>query len=346
VKDLNEYWRIAIPTTLLIPIIKWYHIMLSHVGMTRLYGTIATHFYHPRLQPQIAEVVGKCDTCQRAKLPGSGYGELPTKEALVAPWYEVAVDLIGPWKFKVGPQELTFQALTCIDTVTNLAEVVRIENKSSAYIAMRFENEWLSRYPRPMRCIHDNGPEFMGAPFMRMLEVNGIKDVPTTVKNPQANAICEQLHQSIGNTLRAHLSSNIPQDVEQANNIMDTCFATAGYASRSAIHRSLKISPGAIVFQRDMVMDIPLLADFHALHQRRQLIIDERLRRANFKRRTYDYQVGQEVLILADQVDKLQNRGHGPYHITQIHTNGTVTIQRTPHVRERINIRRIKPYHR
>jgi len=93
-------------------------------------------------------------------------------------------------------------------------------------------------------------------------------------------------------------------------------------------------------------MDIPLLADFHALHQRRQLIIDERLRRANFKRRTYDYQIGQEVLILADQVDKLQNRGHGPYNITQVHTNGTVTIQRTPHVRERINIRRIKPYRR
>ena len=126
-----------------------------------------------------------------------------------------------------------------------------------------------------MRCIHNNGPEFMGAPFMRMLEVNSIKDVPTTVKNPQANAICEQLHQSIGNTLRAHLSSNIPQDVEQANNVMDTCFTTAGYASRSAIHRSLKISPGAIVFQRDMVMDIPLLADLHALHQRRQLIIDK-----------------------------------------------------------------------
>jgi hypothetical protein len=36
VKDLNEHWRIAIPTILLILIIKWYHIMLSHVGMTRL----------------------------------------------------------------------------------------------------------------------------------------------------------------------------------------------------------------------------------------------------------------------------------------------------------------------
>ena len=91
------------------------------------------------------------------------------------------MDLIGPWKVKVGERDLVFQALTCIDTVTNLAEVVRIDNKSAAYIAMHFENEWLSRYPHPLRCIHDNGTEFMGALFMRMIELNGIKDVPTTV---------------------------------------------------------------------------------------------------------------------------------------------------------------------
>ncbi len=89
-----------------------------------------------------------------------------------------------------------------------------------------------------------------------------------------------------------------------------------------------------------MIHDIPLLADLHALHERRQVIIDERLRRANFKRRTYDYQVGQEVLILTtDQVDKLRNKEHGQFIITQVHANGIVTIQQTPHVRERINIR-------
>ncbi len=110
VTTLTEPWRIAIPSTLFSPIIKWYHIMLSHVGMTRLHSTISTHFYHLRLQLQIAAIVGKCDTCQRAKLPGSGYGEPPTKEALVVPWYELAVDLIGPWKAKVGEQDLVFQA--------------------------------------------------------------------------------------------------------------------------------------------------------------------------------------------------------------------------------------------
>ena len=57
------------------------------------------------------------------------YGQLPPQDALIPPWFEVAIDLIGPWQATISPQVLTFQALTCIDTVTNLAEVIRINNK-------------------------------------------------------------------------------------------------------------------------------------------------------------------------------------------------------------------------
>ena len=85
--------------------------------------------------------------------------------ALSTPWLEVAVDLIGPWSIKVNSQELVFHALTCIDTVTNLAEVIRIENKTAAHISMLFENHWLSRYPCPSWCVHGNGVEFTGIPF-------------------------------------------------------------------------------------------------------------------------------------------------------------------------------------
>ena len=114
-----------------------------------------------------------------------------------------------------------------------------------------------------------------------MLHANRIKDVTTTVKNPQANAICECLHQSISNTLRSMLCAYPPNNIEQTNDIMDTCFATAAYASKVAIYCTLNISPGALVFRRDMILNIPLLADLHQLHTRRQIIIDERLRHAN-----------------------------------------------------------------
>jgi hypothetical protein len=40
------------------------------------------------------------------------------------PWQQIAVDLVGPWTLSVGQQEITFTALTIIDMVTNLVEVV------------------------------------------------------------------------------------------------------------------------------------------------------------------------------------------------------------------------------
>jgi transposase InsO family protein len=73
---------------------------------------------------------------------------------------------------------------------------------------MQFENIWLSRYPRPQHCTHDQDTDFIGAEFQYMLMRSGIKDVPTTVRNPQANAICEQLHQLIANTLQILLNQN------------------------------------------------------------------------------------------------------------------------------------------
>jgi hypothetical protein len=94
-----------------------------------LYQTIATHFVHPYLKVRIKTIVKTCNRCLQAKLPGAGCGELPPYEAMLVPWYEVTVDLIGPWTLLVHGQEIESWALTCIDTVSNLVEVVRIENK-------------------------------------------------------------------------------------------------------------------------------------------------------------------------------------------------------------------------
>jgi hypothetical protein len=64
----------------------------------------------------------------------------------------------------------------------------------------------------------------------------------------------------------------------------------------------------------------------------------------NRKRITYDYQPNQEVLKLVFRPKKLEPRAVGPYRINVVHTNGTVTIQLTPHTVERISIRRVKPF--
>ena len=54
--------------------------------------------------------------------------------------------------------------------------------------------------------------------------------------------------------------------------------------------------------------------------------------------------MGDQVLILLRPKGKLAIKTAGPYPITHVHVNGTVTIARAPNVLERLNIRRIKPY--
>lgn len=344
IRHNNEPWRICIPDALLQPTVQWYHQALNHLGMNRLHDTIRLHLYHPRLRATVETLVGSCAVCQQAKLPGRGYGELPERNANIAPWSEVALDLIGPWTLKVNDETLTFVALTIIDTVTNYCELIRLHNKTAAHTALQFENAWLSRYPRPIHAIVDQGPEFMGQQFGLLLQRYGIAQHTTTVANPQANALCERLHQTVANSLRVLQHVHQPINIEQAALIVDTALQTAAYSARSAIHGTLKISPGALVFHRDMLLDIPIIADLQLLQQNRQALIDERLLRDNRRRISHDYQPGNQVLLLTYKPDKLQPRATGPYPIETVHTNGTVTIRLSPWITERKNIRHVRPF--
>ena len=343
--DPDNKWKIALPASLVNDTIYWYHVTLGHCGYQRLYETIRTHFAAPNLFQRCEAF--RCENCQKNKLIGPGYGLLPPRHAPLTPWSEVMVDLVGPWKVKIDQNDdVYFNALTCIDPVSNLVEMIRIQNKTSAHVTQQFENCWLNKYPRPNKRIHDNGGEFIAWEFVQKLNQCRIQDSPTTSYNPQANAICERLHQTVANILRTLLDQHPPRNVQEAEQILDNALSTAVHVTRCATSRSLGISPGALTFHRDMILDLPIIADLHNIQNRRQVLIDENLRRQNQKRRDYNYDIGQELLVKAIKPSKLEPRAHGPYRIERIYTNGTVDILRRNHVLERINIRRIIPFRR
>jgi len=93
-----------------------------------------------------------------------------------------------------------------------------------------------------------------------------------------------------------------------------------------------------------MLFDIPYLADWKAIGQRRQDLADQNTAKENTRRIDFDHAVGQKVIVCKDGIlCKAEDRYSGPYVITQVHTNGTVRIQRGT-MSERINIRRIAPF--
>jgi hypothetical protein len=249
------------------------------------------------------------------------------------PFEECAADLIGPWTVQVCERPYEFMALTAIDTVTNLVELIRIDNKESKTVARKFVQCWLTCYLWPQRCVHDP-----------LLQNCHIRDVCTTAKNPQSNAVCERMHQTVGNVLRTLLHGNPPQNIANAEQYVDEALSIAMHAMRAGVHTTLGSSPGNLVFNRDMFLNIPLIANWHAITQRREHLIHENLMRENQKRRSFDYAPQQRVLKIKWKPRKLDEQTSGLYKIVQTHVNGTVTIQLRPDLTERIKIRRIIPY--
>jgi transposase InsO family protein len=77
-----------------------------------------------------------------------------------------------------------------------------------------------------MNCNHDQGGEFIGYEFKEMLEEHSITDRPTTAENPQANSVCERMHQTSGNSLRVLSTMNPPRGSRSAKDLVDTVIAS------------------------------------------------------------------------------------------------------------------------
>jgi hypothetical protein len=82
---------------------------------------------------------------------------------------------------------------------------------------------------------------------------------PTSVNNPQANAILERMHQTIMGMLQT-------AEIDMSDTVNESDIANfltnAAWAVCSTYHIVLKTSPGAAIFGRDMLFDIPFIADW------------------------------------------------------------------------------------
>jgi len=214
--------KLVIPRSLQHRAVSWYHHYLQHPGNTRLEETLRAAMYWKDMRSTVRSYVKNCRSCQVNKRRSQKYGKLPTKIATITPWEAVCVDLIGPYTLRGKDKtEIDFMCLTMIDPASSWFEIVELPvvdpsptsssktraeshsktkdayfDKSSSMISTLVNRTWFSRYPRCQHIIYDNGSEFK-LHFEALCDSYGIKRKPTSVKNPQANAILERVHQVI-----------------------------------------------------------------------------------------------------------------------------------------------------
>ncbi len=364
VKEDDRRQRLVIPDCLQEKILYWYHHYLQHPGKDRMEETISATMYWHGMRAQIRRMVQTCQRCQKGKIRKRKYGHLPPKEAVTRPWHTVCVDLVGPFELTDSKgTTMEVMLLTIIDPATGWVEIAELPtkivelynkkddtwskteilDKSSATISRLFNKHWLSRYPRPRYVTCDNGGEFK-LHLRELCKQYSIGRKPTSSRNPQANAIIERMHGVLNSMLR---TSGLNALDEVSADCIDDWVANAAWAIRATYHTVLKSTPGAAVFGRDMLFDIPFIADWDEIGRRRQKQVDRDNVRENNRRLPFDYKIGHKCLIVkninGERLPKADDRNQGPYVITEVYTNGTVRIQKGA-ISERINIRRLTPY--
>ena len=99
------------------------------------------------------------------------------------------------------------------------------------------------------------------------------------------------MHKTVADILRNIIKDDPPRHQEDAEQKIDNALGTCVHALRCAVNHTMKILPGAMIFNCDMLMNVQLIADLESIRGCRQQQIHDNIRRHNNKRIDYNYQV-------------------------------------------------------
>jgi hypothetical protein len=179
-----------------------------------------------------------CAISQTQKKQSKKYGLLPEKEAEAMPWDRLCVNLIGPYNIKSNVKGVKISPLKCVTMInpaTGWFEIKQYDDKKSRTATNIVEQEWLMHYPRPSLITLDRGSKFIGQDFRDMC-VNDykIKRKVISMQNPQANAIVERAHQTLGNLIRSFQLQDKPY--YDPDDPWGGILAAVAFALRSTYH--------------------------------------------------------------------------------------------------------------
>ena len=169
-----------------------------------------------------------------------------------------------------------------INPVVGWFEITQYNNNVVIPIAKLVETTWMSRYPRPIKIIYDQGLEFIGHEFRKyLIEMEyGITSKPSTLGNTTSNVILEQIHQILENLFWTY---GITQTYVDKDDPRSGILAVAEFEIISTTNGLEGYSMGQLVFGCDMIIPIKHTADWELIRKQKQTQINKDNNRKNRK---------------------------------------------------------------
>ena len=155
--------------------------------------------------------------------------------------------------------------LIIIDYFTKAAELIPITTKASLVIARVVYDQWFCRYGVPTYVTSDNGTEFQGE-FAAMLERMGIIHIPTGVRHPQANGVCERMVGTFKRKLYSYCDGHPTQWVSYLPRLR--------YAYMQEIHATTHYTPFEMIYGHTPTHPLPVQINVMNSHHADKTYLD------------------------------------------------------------------------
>ncbi|XP_052746959.1 uncharacterized protein LOC112050731 [Bicyclus anynana] len=171
---------------------------LCHPGVRATRKQIASKFFWPDMNKEVATWAKTCIDCQRSKVHRhivTPLAEFPSSQR----FEHIHIDVIGALKLSNGYK----YCVTIIDRCTKWPEVIPVQEVTAETVAKALYENWISRFGVPLRLSSDRGSNFESALFNVLMKRWGITRIHTTAYHPQANGQVERLHRTLKAALMA-----------------------------------------------------------------------------------------------------------------------------------------------
>ncbi|KAL7295326.1 hypothetical protein TKK_0011357 [Trichogramma kaykai] len=166
---------------------------LSHDSTRAMKRWIKQHFVWPNIDKDIASRCRNCLDCQRAKVSRHTKPVPLRFDTPDARFDHVHIDIVGPLPNCGGYRYL----LTMMDRYIRWPEAVPLLDTKAVTIARAFYRCWVARFGAPLILTSDQGGQFEGGVFSKLLQVCGVRRCRTTAYHPSGNGLIERRHRSL-----------------------------------------------------------------------------------------------------------------------------------------------------
>ncbi len=178
------------------------HQLAGHLGVTKTYNRILSHFFWPGLKKDVAHYCRTCHTCQIVGKPNQSIPPAPLNPipAIGEPFEHVMVDCVGPLpKTKMGNQFL----LTIMCVATRFPEAIPLR-KITAPVISKALVRLFSTFGLPKVVQTDQGTNFLSKLYKQVLDSLEISHRISSAYHPQSQGALECFHQTLKSMLKKY----------------------------------------------------------------------------------------------------------------------------------------------